>query len=56
MDQITFKRVFKWGFINFFRNGVVSVATVLVMSLSIFMIGLVIIGSIFLNGVITSLE
>jgi len=56
MDQITFKRIFKWGFINFFRNGVVSVATVLVMSLSIFMIGLVIIGSIFLNGVITSLE
>ncbi|KKU58871.1 MAG: Efflux ABC transporter, permease protein [Parcubacteria group bacterium GW2011_GWA2_47_12] len=56
MDQITFKRIFKWGFVNFFRNGVVSVATVLVMSLSIFMIGLVIIGSIFLNGVITSLE
>ncbi|MDO8523550.1 MAG: permease-like cell division protein FtsX [bacterium] len=56
MDQITFKRVFKWGFINFFRNGVVSVATVLVMSLSIFMIGVVVMGSIFLNGVITSLE
>lgn len=56
MDQITFKRVFKWGFINFFRNGVVSVATVLVMSLSIFMIGIVVMGSIFLNGVITNLE
>ncbi|OGF61512.1 hypothetical protein A2662_01935 [Candidatus Giovannonibacteria bacterium RIFCSPHIGHO2_01_FULL_45_33] len=56
MDQITFKRVFKWGFINFFRNGVVSVATVLVMSLSIFMIGIVVMGSIFLNGVIVSLE
>lgn len=56
MDQITFKRVFKWGFINFFRNGVVSVATVLVMSLSIFMIGIVVMGSIFLSGVITNLE
>ena len=56
MDQITFKRVLKWGFINFFRNGVVSVATVLVMSLSIFMIGIVVMGSIFLNGVIVSLE
>jgi cell division transport system permease protein len=56
MDQITFKRIFKWGFINFFRNGVVSVATVLVMSLSIFMIGIVVMSSIFLNGVISSLE
>ncbi len=33
-----------------------SVATVLVMSLSIFMIGIVVMGSIFMNGVITSLE
>lgn len=42
--------------INFFRNGVVSLATVLVMSLSIFMIGSVIVGSAFLSGVISSLE
>lgn len=56
MDKITFRRILKWGFINFFRNGVVSLATVLVMSLSIFMIGSVIVGSSFLSAVISSLE
>ena len=56
MDQITFRRILKWGFLNFFRNGVVSFATVLVMSLSIFMIGSVIVGSAFLSGIISSLE
>ncbi len=55
-DNITFKRILKWGFINFFRNGVISVATVLVMSLSIFMIGSILVGSAFLSGVITNLE
>src|SRR3990167_3722229 len=56
MDKITFRRILKWGFLNFFRNGVVSAATVLVMSLSIFMIGSVIVGSAFLSGIISSLE
>ncbi|OGF64739.1 hypothetical protein A2661_01485 [Candidatus Giovannonibacteria bacterium RIFCSPHIGHO2_01_FULL_45_24] len=56
MDKITFRRILKWGFINFFRNGVVSLATVLVMSLSIFVIGSVVVGSSFLSGVISSLE
>ena len=56
IDKITFRRILKWGFINFFRNGVVSVATVLVISLSIFMIGGVIVGSSFVSAVISSLE
>src|SRR3989338_959955 len=56
IDKITFRRILKWGFINFFRNGVVSVATVLVISLSIFMIGGVIIGSSFVSAVISLLE
>jgi len=56
MDSITFKRVLKWGFINFFRNGVVSVATVLVMSLSIFMIGAVVVGGSFVSALIESIE
>lgn len=56
MDKITFRRILKWGFLNFFRNGVVSVATVLVMSLSIFMIGAVIVGSAFLSNIISDLE
>ena len=56
MDKITFRRVLKWGFVNFFRNGVVSLATVLVMSLSIFMIGSVIVGSSYLSTIISNLE
>jgi len=56
IDKITFKRILKWGFINFFRNGAVSLATVLVMSLSIFMIGLVLVGGSFISVVISNLE
>jgi len=56
MEGITFRRILKWGFINFFRNGVVSVATVLVMSLSILMIGSVIVTSSFASSLITKLE
>lgn len=55
-DGVTFKRVLKWGFINFFRNGVVSVATVLVMSQSILMIGFVIVASSFGSAFIAILE
>jgi cell division transport system permease protein len=55
-DGITFKRILKWGFINFFRSGVVSAATVLVMSLSILTIGSVIVASSFASALITILE
>ncbi len=56
MDKVTFQRVIKAGFTSFFRNGLVSVATVLVMSLSMFMLGTVLIGSIFLGGVISNIQ
>ncbi len=56
MDKITLERVIKSGFTSFFRNGLVSVATVLVMSLSMFILGSVLVGSVFLNGVISTIE
>jgi len=56
MEKVTLQRVLKNGFISFFRNGLVSVATVLVMSLSMFMLGSVLVGSIFLGEVITVIE
>jgi cell division transport system permease protein len=56
MDRRMFIRIIKGGFVNFFRYGLVSMATVLVMSLSIFMLGSVLIGSVFLHGVIGDLE
>ena len=55
-DKITFQRIIKSGFTKFFRNGLVSVATVLVMSLSMLVFGGVLVGGIFVNGVITSVE
>ena len=47
---ITFKRIIRSGFIHFWRNGVVSVASVLVMSVTLFVIG----SLIFLGAVLDS--
>lgn len=56
MNRVTFRRIFKSGIVSFFRNGLVSVATVLVMSLSLFTVGGVFIGSIFVNTFIERLQ
>lgn len=56
MNRVTFRRILKSGIVSFFRNGLVSVATVLVMSLSLFMVGGVFIGSIFVNTFIERLQ
>src|SRR3989344_7259111 len=56
MKKSTFRRVIKSGIINFFRNGLVSLATVLVMSLSLLMLASVVMGSIFLNNFIQTLQ
>jgi len=45
MLWINFKRVLKTGFINFWRNGVVSLSAVLVMVITLFVIGTIIITS-----------
>lgn len=55
-NKITFQRVIKSGFTKFFRNGLVSVATVLVMSLSMLVFGGVLVGGVFVNGLIGSIE
>ncbi len=56
MKTPTFRRILKSGVINFFRNGLVSIATVLVMSLSLLMLASVAMGSIFLNNFIQTLQ
>lgn len=56
MKKSTLRRVIKSGIINFFRNGLVSLATVLVMSLSLLMLASVVMGSIFLNTFIQTLQ
>ena len=55
-NKITFQRILKSGFTKFFRNCLVSVATVLVMSLSMLVFGGVLVGGIFVNGVISTVE
>ena len=56
MKRITFQRMLKSGVINFFRNGLVSLATVLVMSLSLLMLASVFMGSVFLSTFIQDLQ
>lgn len=55
-SKITFQRIIKSGITKFFRGGLISVATVLVMSLSMLVFGGVLVGGIFVNGVITAVE
>lgn len=55
-NKITFQRIIKSGVTNFLRGGLISVATVLVMSLSMLVFGGVLVGGIFVNGVISSVE
>lgn len=55
-DKITFQRIVKSGITKFFRGGLISVATVLVMSLSMLVFGGVVVGGIFVNGVISTVE
>lgn len=52
----TLKRIIKGGIVNFFRNGLVSIATVLVMSLSLLMLTSVLLGSVFFGAFITELQ
>ena len=55
-NKITFQRIIKSGITKFFRGGLISVATVLVMSLSMLVFGGVVVGGIFVNGVISGVE
>src|SRR3989344_3063980 len=56
MKNVTFQRVLKSGVVSFFRNGLVSLATVLVMSLSLLMLASVFMGSVFFSTFIQDLQ
>jgi len=56
MNFITFKRVIKLGLINFYRNGWVSIATSLVMSLTLIIISAFVIFNIVINVTAKNLE
>jgi len=50
------KRIFRWGIVNFLRNGVVSFSSVLVMVVALFMVGSTLLLSVFLNTTLKSIE
>jgi len=56
MIWINFKRVVRSGFVNFWRNGLVSLASVLAISVSLFVIGSLMVSTAFLNGVVDEVK
>ncbi len=56
MMWITFKRIMRAGVLNFWRNGVVSLSTILVMVVALSMIGSTLLISAFLNSALTELK
>ena len=51
-----FKRVCKSGFVNFWRNGIVSLASILIMMMTLFVIGSVIFIGAVLNASLAELK
>lgn len=56
MIWINLKRVIRSGFVNFWRNGLVSLASVLAITISLFIIGATIVSTAFLNGVVDQVK
>ncbi|HEC30790.1 MAG TPA: hypothetical protein ENI66_02130, partial [Candidatus Yonathbacteria bacterium] len=56
MFATNIKRVLKGGFLNFWRNGVVSLSSILVMVIALFIIGSGILISAFLNATVEDLQ
>lgn len=56
MNQVAIKRVFRAGFLSFWRNGFVTLSSVLVMTVTLFTLGLVIFTGIILNTTLTDLR
>lgn len=50
------KRILKLGFINFWRNGLVSVSSVMAMTITLFAIGSIYLGSNFLNSALNEVK
>lgn len=50
------KRIIRWGFIGFLRNGIVSFSSVLVMVIALLMIGSTVLISAFLNATLIDLQ
>lgn len=56
MNWVTTKRVFRAGFLDFWRNGFVSLASILVMTVTLFVVGTTIFAGIILNTTLQQLR
>ena len=56
MFQTKLRRIFKAGFVNFWRNGVVSLASVLVVSATLFVVASLVLGSAVLDATLTQVR
>lgn len=56
MLWISLKRIFKSGFINFWRNSIVAIASILVLTVTLFVIGSLILGTTFLNRTLENIQ
>ncbi|HRZ30244.1 MAG TPA: permease-like cell division protein FtsX [Candidatus Paceibacterota bacterium] len=56
MVWVNTKRIIKLGFVNFWRNGLVSVSSVLAMTITLFAIGSIYLGSNFLNSALDEVK
>lgn len=56
MLWISIKRVSRGGFINFFRNGTVSLAAVLTLSVTLFVMGALILGGSYLKDILNDIQ
>lgn len=50
------RRMFKTGFVNFWRNGLISVASIFVVTVTLFIIGSLVLGQAFLSATLSDLE
>src|ERR1700755_1535114 len=56
MSWVTIKRIVRAGFLDFWRNAFVSFASILVMTVTLFVVGMVIFAGVMLNFTITELR
>lgn len=56
MDLITVKRIFRAGFLDFWRNGFVSLASILVMTVTLFVVGTTVFAGVILNSALEELR
>ncbi|MCX6820063.1 MAG: permease-like cell division protein FtsX [Candidatus Adlerbacteria bacterium] len=56
MSWVTTKRIFRAGFLDFWRNGFVSLASILVMTVTLFVLGMTLFAGVILNSALSELR